>query len=285
MRVLIQGSQKDASPLRDPVGGPNNSLEQAGYLEFAGVHIYSVLHGVADPIARVLLVGPFASERYVSYVPWVRWARFLASRRIEALRFDYRGVGESTGVFEDLSFDNWNEDVEFLAGWLKSRSPDVPLLLHGLDLGALLASRNFAAGTGDALLAWGMPANGNEVLRRPLSRQAFMSFQGKSMADYIRVLENDLPLEVEGYPWSGRLWRESFQFQAPVATSDHSGWDRTKPTRLVKLEGSRASMLRGSSLGFPVSLNPDLSDLFADNFSWIAEVVAPLRGDESATNH
>jgi hypothetical protein len=285
MRGLIPLSLKDVSPKGDPGSGPNNSLEQAGYLELGGVHIYSVLHGVANPVARVLLVGPFASERYVSYVPWVRWARFLAARRIEALRFDYRGVGESTGVFEDLSFDNWNEDVEFLAGWLKSRSPDVPLLLHGLDLGALLASRNFAAGTGDALLAWGMPANGNQVLRRPLSRQAFMSFQRKSMADYVRVLEKDLPLEVEGYPWSGRLWRESFQFQAPVATGDHAGGNGAKPMRLVKLEGSRASMLTGSSLGFPVSLNPDLTDLFADNFAWIAEVVAPLRGDDSATSH
>src|SRR4051794_33824605 len=49
----------------------NNPLEKAGYLEFGGAHIYSVLHGVPDPIARVLLVGPFASERYASYIPWV----------------------------------------------------------------------------------------------------------------------------------------------------------------------------------------------------------------------
>jgi hypothetical protein len=68
----------------------NNPLEQAGYLEFRGDHLYSVLHGVPNPVARVLLVGPFASERYFSYLPWVRWARYLADRRIEALRFDYR---------------------------------------------------------------------------------------------------------------------------------------------------------------------------------------------------
>jgi len=102
----------------------NNPLENAGYLEFRGAHVYSVLHGVPEPIARVLLVGPFASERYASCIPWVRWARFLAARRIEALRFDYRGVGESTGNFEDMSFSSWSEDVRFLAEWLKAQSPD-----------------------------------------------------------------------------------------------------------------------------------------------------------------
>ena len=259
------------------VDSQNNPLEQAGYVEFCGAHIYSVLHGVADPVARVLLVGPFASERYVSYVPWVRWARFLAARQIEALRFDYRGVGESTGVFEDMSFGSWNEDVEFLARWLKGRSPDVPLILHGLELGALLASKTFANGVGDALLLWAAPTNANEVLRRPLSRQVFMSFnERKPLADYVRQLETDQPLEVEGYPWSGRLWRESFKFEAPLAKGDEASaaWDCGRPVRLVKLDGSPASVLRGSSLGFPVSLNPDLSGLFADNFEWMAKTLA-----------
>src|SRR5271169_6794784 len=132
--------------MENQVDRQSNPLEQAGYLGSCGTYIYSVLHGVADPVARVLLVGPFASERHFSYIPWVRWARFLAARRIEALRFDYRGVGESTGAFEDMSLENWAEDVEFLATGLKKRSPDVPLLLHGLELGALLASKIFEKG-------------------------------------------------------------------------------------------------------------------------------------------
>lgn len=268
-------------------GSLNNPLEQAGYLESGGAHLYTVLHGVADPIARVLLVGPFASERFASYVPWVRWARFLSSRQIESLRFDYRGVGESTGVFEEMSFDDWNRDVSFLAGWLKSQSPDVPLILHGLELGALLANRTFAAGAGDALLLWSAPANANEVLRRPLARHVFKNvYERKPLSDYVRQLEADQPLEVEGYQWSGRLWRESFAFQAPVAngegiTDSYSG----RPIKVVKLDSGPASKLKGTAMGYAVSLNLDLSELFADSVEWMANPLASPRGGDPEIIH
>jgi predicted alpha/beta hydrolase len=66
-----------------------------------------VLHRVKEPMARVLLVGPLASARHYSYTYWVLWARYLAQRGVEVLRYDYRGVGESEGVFEEMSFDHW----------------------------------------------------------------------------------------------------------------------------------------------------------------------------------
>ncbi len=253
--------------------GQNHPLEQAGYLESSGTHIYSVRHGVEDPIARVLLVGPFASERFASYVPWVRWARYLASRRIEALRFDYRGVGESPGVFEEMSFESWSRDVDFLAGWLKSQSPGVPLILHGLELGALLASKTFAAGGGDALLLWSAPANANEVLRRPLSRHVFKNvYDRKPMAEYVRELEADQPVEVDGYRWSGKLWRESFKFEAAPDA------DRGRPAKSIKLDTGPGSKLKGTAMGYAVSLNLDLSGLFADSFEWMADTLQSPRG-------
>ena len=87
--------------------------EQPGYFEIAGEHVYTVVHQVEAPVARVLLVGPFASSRYHSYIPCVRWARYLAAKGIEVLRFDYRGVGESTGKFEQMGFSDWMEALSF----------------------------------------------------------------------------------------------------------------------------------------------------------------------------
>ena len=252
------------------------SLEQAGYLEFRGAHLYSVLHKAPDPLARVLLVGPFASERHFSYTTWVQWARFLAARRIEALRFDYRGIGESTGQFEDLSFSDWLQDAEFLAWFLQRSFPQAPLILHGLEMGALLAGRVFSTGIGEALLSWGPPANANEVLRRPLSRQAFKNlYLRKSMSDYIGELESNHSMEVEGYQWKAGLWKDSFQFQAAPAPGGQtaSAHDSGKPLRAVPLEGSLASVFRGSAMGYIAGQIPDLTEFFTENYAWIVEAL------------
>lgn len=260
-----------------------NPSEQAGYLEVAGDHLYTVLHTVPDPIARVLLVGPFASERHFSYIPWVRWARFLAARRIETLRFDYRGVGESTGFFEEMTFAAWNEDARFLAGWLESQPRKVPLILHGLELGGLLAKKTFGSGAGSALLLWSAPSNANEILRNGLLHRITVDHAIKkersSMTDYVRQLEAGGAVEVDGYQYSAKLWSESFEFETSgcddAATKEKMG----RPVRSVTLDRSAAPLVKGSSLGYIVSLNPDLSKLFADNFDWIVAALAGAKGE------
>jgi len=269
-----------------------NPLEQAEYFEVSGAHLYTVLHGVENPVARVLLVGTFATERHFSYIPWVRWARYLAARRIECLRYDYRGIGESTGVFENMSYENWIEDVKLLAAWLKSRLPHVPVMLHGLELGAILAGKTFETGVGDALLLWAPPTNANQVLRATLVRsivvdQAFKyGDEQKSLSDYVRQLETGHFLEVGGYQWSGRLWQESFNFELPASMRDEGSAASAckKPVRIVKLDNHAAPLVKGSSTGYDV-INRNFSGLFADNFEWIAATLAmPQRGSSEPSH-
>src|ERR1700728_4048452 len=144
--------------------------ERPGYFAVSGASLYTVLHQLEKPVARILLVGPFTLERHTSYRAWVQWARYLATKGIEVLRYDYRGVGESTGRFEDMTFESWADDVQCLSAWLRKRGEDVPLVLHGLEMGAVLAGRAFDAGVADALLLWSAPANANQVLRSTLQR-------------------------------------------------------------------------------------------------------------------
>jgi hypothetical protein len=254
--------------------------EQAAFFEATGARLYTVLHEVEEPVGRVLLVGPFASERHNSYSAWFRWARYLAERRFEVLRYDYRGIGESTGDFESLSFADWQNDVLLLADWLGRRSPQLPLLLHGLEIGALLAARAFQQGVGDGLLLWSPPATANAALRTTLIRWVGLAQllryteERKTAGDSIRQLENGVPVEVEGYVWSPRLWKDSFEFSLPPGLADEQSarLAYNRPVRIAVLGADAAPLAKKGMVGGAEEIR-DLDWLYAENYAWMKQAL------------
>lgn len=272
--------------------------EEAGYLPFDREQLYFVLHTPCLPLrGRVLLAGPFASERPHRYIPWVRWARFLATQGFEVMRFDYRGAGESTGRFEDYGFHSWLDDLRHCAEWLQRRPPAAPLVIHGLGMGALLGDRLFAQGIGNAFLAWLPPKSAREMLYEQLkikmsNNYVLPSSERKTRDQFIEEVENGRILEVEGHNWTPRLWAEAAEFvfgenmtPDPTSSAVRRPWISGELDALAAhtLGGVGPNPLRAAGGGYPMRLvNPDLSMCFNTALVWINEALAEPKSDKNA---
>ncbi|QSQ27177.1 alpha/beta hydrolase [Pyxidicoccus parkwayensis] len=262
--------------------------EAPGYLTQGEHSLYFVHHRApGGSRAAVLLVGPLGLERAHAYIVWTRWARHLASRGVDALRLDYRGCGESTGRFEDMTLPRWEEDVRAGLDYLRRECPGVPVVLHGLRLGALLAARVFQQERAEGLLLWDPPESGRahlmEVLRRKVAADNLEGTGGtaRSREDYVAELEAGGFMEVEGFPWSRGLWRSAESYDLALPSKDDA-----RPWRVVHLDGRPAERCLAPGHGRSVRtprpffwttsnrLLPDLGELFDDGASFASGVGA-----------
>lgn len=192
------------------------ALESPRYFDSAGDQIYTVTHAALQPRrGAVLLCGPFGVERERAYLTLVLWARMLAASGFEVMRFDYRGHGESTGSFEDMSIARWREDAAFCAARLSTATRGCPLVVHGIRLGALIAAELFASGVGDGLLMWEPPVSAEALLRDTLrhnlvgQRMADPNAQCRTREQLIAALEAGELVNVDGYFWTRALWMDA----------------------------------------------------------------------------
>lgn len=265
-----------------------NEFETARYLELDGERIYAISYCCEVPAAWVLLCGPFPSDRLFSLAAWAKWARYLVRNNIAAVRFDYSGTGESTGSFSEMDFGRWLRDVEGMCDWVSAHSGDLPLILHGLGMGALLAQKAFAAGRGDGLLMWSPPLHALEILKQGLRVRLSMDMvlyrvaDRKSAKDYIQELKSGRSVQIDGYTWSSALWSTGEHlamdqsYTAPGEGMDEKSgrpWqhvvldDRMSP--LVKSQSMLRAMNPRTTVVPSAPLNRDFSDFFERNASWI----------------
>jgi pimeloyl-ACP methyl ester carboxylesterase len=260
--------------------------EQMDFFDLGGEQVYYALHRAQNPSAQILLAGHFVTERPFSYALWVRWARHLASRGVSALRFDYRGCGESTGEFHHFTLASWLEDCRAMIGLLKAQNPKLPVVLGGIGMGGLLASLLFAEGQGDGMLLWSPAANGAGALRDTLLRRLAFDLanpttgQPKTWADYETSLQQGESIEAAGYTLSAALWREAVAMKLilPGGGRDQGADSRGRPWKVVKLGQAHVPLIPGGGLWQAINpglrvrrapLSPDLSGFFEENCVWI----------------
>lgn len=94
------------------------------FLPVADGFRFCVYHEAQTHPARgaVLYIHPFAEEMNKSRRMAARQARLLASSGFCVLQMDLLGCGDSSGVFEDATWDLWLKDVLYACDHLRSRS-------------------------------------------------------------------------------------------------------------------------------------------------------------------
>lgn len=84
-------------------------------------------------------------------------AQVLQANAIPALRFNFRGVGRSNGVYDDGRGEM--EDVRFALEFLSRRYPGVPAIIAGFSFGAFVGLRVAAADDrASAMIGLGTPS-------------------------------------------------------------------------------------------------------------------------------
>ena len=157
-----------------------------------GQKIFGMLHIPESPRkppfpALVMLHG-FTGHKIEPHQLFVKAARRFASEGILALRFDFRGCGESEGNFEELTIEGEISDVlkalEFVRGRGDVRKERVALL--GMSLGGAAAAS--VAGMQEAeircLVLWAAVADPKRVFDAKATPEIVRHFGTRPIHDY-----------------------------------------------------------------------------------------------------
>lgn len=138
---------------------PESTPESLSSLEIPGPAgaLEALLRVPASPRGAALVAHPHPRHGGTMHTKVVHRAARLLSRRfsLEALRFNFRGVGASAGTYDGGAGET--EDLVAAALWLRARRPDGPFVLAGFSFGSLRALAAAGRLSPEILLLIGVP--------------------------------------------------------------------------------------------------------------------------------
>lgn len=170
-------------------------------VENAGVQLFGVLHRPTnvENLPVVLILHGFASSKQGSNRCYVTMAEALANEGIAALRFDFRGSGDSEGTLDEASLEDLISDALCVAYSLNDHEDldATKVGIFGASLGGSIAVQAAAKGRlAKALALWAPVASGELWLRDFLMkhpeflktdpRQALGTYRGIKLSPVFR---------------------------------------------------------------------------------------------------
>jgi uncharacterized protein len=181
-------------------------MERPIWFVVDGEKVHGMLHlPGARPAPAVVMLHGFTGQRCESSFIFVRLARALCQRGIAALRFDFRGSGESEGRFCDLTIEREVDDARAALEFLRAR-PDIErrrIGVLGLSLGSTVAQLVAGKERGlGALCLWATVAHPGHLFPLPRGRAECAELRGHGFIDW---QHRGFPLGAEFFESAARV--------------------------------------------------------------------------------
>jgi uncharacterized protein len=110
-------------------------------LEHEGSKLYGMWHTPKglDKFPAIVVCSGFGGQKSGVFRVYVELAKKLAERGVATLRFDYRGYGDSDGLFIDVTLKSQLEDLLLALRFLKNSSKVTKKGVLGCSLGGRIA--------------------------------------------------------------------------------------------------------------------------------------------------
>ncbi|HET9977949.1 MAG TPA: hydrolase 2, exosortase A system-associated [Burkholderiaceae bacterium] len=226
-------------------------------------HRLCLYHAPQGPVchAALVYVHPFAEEMNKSRRMAALQSRVFARAGFAVLQIDLLGCGDSSGDFEDATWQDWIDDVGSAVSWIRERHP-VPLALWGLRAGCLLAAAAAQRVTVPCdLLLWQPAPSGKALLRQFLRLQVAgerLDGDGDGATDVQTLRERiaaGAGVEIAGYRPSAALAAGlDDAVLVPPRTGSRIAWlEVSARAQAELLPASGALVQRWEQAGYPVA--------------------------------